>query len=230
MASSGALSSLFPLRTVNDVRKVFEVECQKDEPDLGFLSIVAGTVENTMTKACEVTMGPPARPCQGSDGGGTDVERVTNATLTIEPRVEWHVVDGLNKKFEAVIRGYCDVNLLAKARDVEADFYDVRKLIKHVADIIWNTLSKAQYKDRPHLQSIYSYLTGNKLDCFGVAFAVVAACQLLQVPGVHLALSEDHACKCFAKKFKTVIQTLSCGLEFCCFFRGRFWQGRYRNC
>ena len=38
-----------------------------------------------------------------------------------------------------------------------------------------------------------SYLTGNKLDCFGVAFAVVAGCQLLQVPGVHLALSEDHA-------------------------------------
>jgi menin len=35
--------------------------------------------------------------------------------------------------------------------------------------------------------------TGNKLDCFGVAFAVVAACQLLQVPNVHLALSEDHA-------------------------------------
>ena len=39
----------------------------------------------------------------------------------------------------------------------------------------------------------FSYLTGNKLDCFGVAFAVVAGCQLLQVPGVHLALSEDHA-------------------------------------
>ena len=30
---------------------------------------------------------------------------------------------------------------------------------------------------------VYSYLTGNKLDCFGVAFAVVASCQLLEVPG-----------------------------------------------
>ena len=36
-------------------------------------------------------------------------------------------------------------------------------------------------------------LTGNKLDCFGVAFAVVAACQLLEIGEVHLALSEDHA-------------------------------------
>ena len=114
-----------------------------------------------------------------------------------------------------------------------------RKLIKHIADIVWNTLTKSQYKDRPHLQSIYSYLTGlfhttpyshlpiqqkkhdicflrsntfknsrnifihfsqhvlypkgNKLDCFGVAYAVVAALQLLEVSDVHLAVSEDHA-------------------------------------
>ena len=34
---------------------------------------------------------------------------------------------------------------------------------------------------------------GNKLDCFGVAYAVVAACQLLDINDVHLALSEDHA-------------------------------------
>ena len=36
-------------------------------------------------------------------------------------------------------------------------------------------------------------MTGNKLDCFGVAYAVVAACQLLELNEVHLALSEDHA-------------------------------------
>jgi menin len=31
------------------------------------------------------------------------------------------------------------------------------------------------------------------LDCFGVAFAVVAGCQILGYNDVHLALSEDHA-------------------------------------
>ena len=202
--------------------------------------------------------------CSIDYGGGY----VTTANLKIEPQVEWHYIESLQKKFEAVIRGYCDLNLLNNARQEEADPQDVRKLIKHVADIIWNTLSKAQYKDRPHLQSIYryvlishityidtlihifdncllfhdfphlsclgrplvsrpapaalrgkslketifkimagstnvslsnqfeftnllillsgfvySYLTGNKLDCFGVAFAVVASCQLLEVPG-----------------------------------------------
>ena len=42
-------------------------------------------------------------------------------------------------------------------------------------------------------------ITGNKLDCFGVAFAVVAACQLLEINEVHLALSEDHAWVVFGK-------------------------------
>ncbi|XP_041352389.1 menin-like isoform X2 [Gigantopelta aegis] len=40
---------------------------------------------------------------------------------------------------------------------------------------------------------------GNKLDCFGVAFAVVAACQVLKINDVHLALSEDHAWVVFGK-------------------------------
>ena len=92
--------------------------------------------------------------CSIDYGGGY----VTTANLKIEPQVEWHYIESLQKKFEAVIRGYCDLNLLNNARQEEADPQDVRKLIKHVADIIWNTLSKAQYKDRPHLQSIYRYV------------------------------------------------------------------------
>nr|KAG5704266.1 hypothetical protein BaRGS_012554 [Batillaria attramentaria] len=42
-------------------------------------------------------------------------------------------------------------------------------------------------------------LTSNKLDCFGVAFAVVAAFQVLGFNDVHLALSEDHAWVVFGK-------------------------------
>ena len=104
-------------------------------------------------------------------------------------------MEALQEKFDSLIKGYCDPAILERSLKADATSLEIRKVIKHVADIIWNTLTKGQYKDRPHIQSIYSYLTGNKLDCFGVAFAVVAACQMLQVPGVHLALSEDHACK-----------------------------------
>ena len=54
----------------------------------------------------------------------------------------------------------------------------------------------------PHIDMTYMWLVskccfcwilGNRLDCFGVAFAVVAACQILGYKDVHLALSEDHA-------------------------------------
>jgi menin len=37
------------------------------------------------------------------------------------------------------------------------------------------------------------------LDCFGVAFTVVAMCQALGYNDVHLCLSEDHAWVCFGK-------------------------------
>lgn len=69
--------------------------------------------------------------------------------------------------------------------------YASRELIKKISDIVWNSLIRN--KDRAHLQSLYSYLAGSKLDCFGVALAVVAGCQMLGYVDVHLAISEDHA-------------------------------------
>ena len=97
-----------------------------------------------------------------SDSGNEDV---TPTNLAIEPPLDWSTVETLFKKFDGIIRGFCDVYLLFEARassdksDPES-FEKVRRLIKHVADIVWNTLSKSHYKDKPHLQSIYSYLTG----------------------------------------------------------------------
>ena len=66
----------------------------------------------------------------------------------------------LQNLFRSIIEGFCDPVLLATARNAPADGAAVRPLVKHVADIVWNTLTKGQYKDRPHIQSIYSYLTG----------------------------------------------------------------------
>ena len=41
------------------------------------------------------------------------------------------------------------------------------------------------------------------MDCFGVAFAVVAGCQVLGFDDVHLALSEDHAWVVFGETQQT---------------------------
>ena len=46
------------------------------------------------------------------------------------------------------------------------------------------------------------FFLGNKMDCFGVAFAVVAAFQILGYDDVHLALSEDHAWVVYGEELK----------------------------
>lgn len=43
-----------------------------------------------------------------------------------------------------------------------------------------------------------------KLDCFGMAVCVIAACQALQLDDVHLALSEDHAWAVFGESQESV--------------------------
>lgn len=167
MASEAKTSAFFPLKTVNDARKLFDFEIKSQEPNLVLLSIVAGSIENSMTKVNEVNLTSPSFPPKTSNKlnksehvSVSEKPDVTSANFRIDPQIDWHVVEALYAKFETVFNSYCEVALLEKARQIEADNWDVRRLIKHVADIIWNTLSKAQYKDRPHLQSIYSYLMG----------------------------------------------------------------------
>lgn len=68
-----------------------------------------------------------------------------------------------------------------------------RELIKKISDVIWSNLHRSYYKDRAHIQTLYSYLNSNRLDCYGVAYTVVAACQILGLDDVRLVMSEDHA-------------------------------------
>ena len=174
MASEAKTSAFFPLKTVNDARKLFDFEIKSQEPNLVLLSIVAGSIENSMTKVNEVNLTPPSFPKTSNKLNKSehvlisDNPDVTSANFRIDPQIDWHVVEALYAKFETVFNSYCEVALLEKARQIEADNWDVRRLIKHVADIIWNTLSKAQYKDRPHLQSIYSYLMGKFFSVFAM--------------------------------------------------------------
>lgn len=94
----------------------------------------------------------------------------------------------------------------AKKSTTEKPMYATREIIKRVSDVIWNSLIRSTYKDRAHLQSLYSYLALSKLDCFGVALAVVAGCQILGYNDVHLAISEDHAWVVFGKTCDETIE------------------------
>jgi menin len=162
--------TLFPIRSISAIVQIFKNQLENStEPDLALLSTLIGAVENSLT-------------CNR-------VSTLQEKIIFDEPKlpaVEYHIAEALYTKFHAVIKGAVDLTVY----DTK---YATRELVKKVSDVIWNSLTRSYYKDRAHLQSLYSYLTANKLDCYGVAFAVVAGCQVLGFKDVHLAMSEDHA-------------------------------------
>ncbi|XP_018006514.1 menin [Hyalella azteca] len=175
--------ALFPLKNIDSVVKLFKIHIEKNhEPNLAILSIILGYIENTLT--C-------SRVAESSDS----VPHVTACDKEVHwqennstkiPAVEYTFVEALYQRFLSIIKAHVDVASFGNPK------YASRELVKRVSDVVWCTLSSSYYKDRAHLQSIYSYMTGAKLDSSGTTLAVVAACQALGYNDVHLALSEDH--------------------------------------
>lgn len=229
-AIRGDLAKLFPLKSTTDVVRFFRQHLESDtEPDLTLLSIITGTIENTLTSKCVATTitvpaAASAVDCANQTnphGGGT--QTTSNSTvggggaspieLSNFPIVHLDAVQELYKKFKTILstvdgpaNSGSSTKQHGKQKAAGATVaaaagaqYASREIIKKVSDVIWNSLIRSTYKDRAHLQSLYSYLAGNKLDCFGVAFAVVAGCQVLGYTDVHLAISEDHAWVVFGK-------------------------------
>lgn len=85
-------ASYFPLRTINEVVKLFAYQCDQEEPDLVLLSIVAGSIEHAMTKVNEVNL---ANNLEDQESKSDDPPDLTNANLRIEPPIEWHLVEAL---------------------------------------------------------------------------------------------------------------------------------------
>lgn len=165
---------LFPIQSISSIVQIFHNQLENTlEPDLALLSILVGAVENSLT--CNRTFKPE--------------ETFDRSKL---PPVKFQEAESMYAKFNSIIKSAVDLSVYNTK-------YATRELVKRVSDVIWNSLSRNYYKDRAHLQSLFSYLTTHKLDCLGVAFAVVAGCQLLGFNDVHLAMSEDHSWVVFGK-------------------------------
>lgn len=177
-------SKLFPLKSMADVVDFFRkcLDPGDSEPDLTLFSIVAGFVEISLTtgKVAESAVG----------------ENSAEECSTF-PVVTYEMVNNLYQKY---------LSILTLIHKPKSGRYANREIIKKVSDIIWHSLFWSSHKDRAHLQNLYSYLSYNKLDCFGVALGVVAGCQLLGYKDVHLAISEDHAWVVFGKKRQEAIE------------------------
>lgn len=118
----------------------------------------------------------------GSDHDEEELSALDNLSI---PEIEYEIVETLYKRFVDQLKASVDL------KDIEANKVNLK--IKKISDSVWAHLSNSYYKDKAHLQSIFSYLTTSKLDCFGLAFAVIAGCQSLNLKNIYLALSEDHA-------------------------------------
>ncbi|KAK5621441.1 Menin [Crenichthys baileyi] len=185
MGLNSAQKKYFPLRGIDGVVQLFDAELRRSEPDLALLSLVLGFVEHFLAVNRVIPINVP----------GVRFEPLEpDCPTSCFPTVELGMISALYERFTAQIRGAVD---LSQFRRTPAG--SSRELVKKVSDVIWNSLSRSYFKDRAHIQSLFSLITGTKLDSSGVAFAVVAACQVLGLKDVHLALSEDHAWVIFGK-------------------------------
>uniref|UniRef100_A0A3Q2Q4J5 Menin n=1 Tax=Fundulus heteroclitus TaxID=8078 RepID=A0A3Q2Q4J5_FUNHE len=185
MGLHSAQKKYFPLRGIDGVVQLFEAELHKSEPDLALLSLVLGFVEHFLAVNRVIPINVP----------GVRFEPLEpDCPTSCFPTVELGMISALYERFTAQIRGAVDLSQYRRTASGSS-----RELVKKVSDVIWNSLSRSYFKDRAHIQSLFSLITGTKLDSSGVAFAVVAACQVLGLKDVHLALSEDHAWVIFGK-------------------------------
>ena len=163
----------FPLQDVRSVVNLFRDQLENnDQPNLALLSIILGVIENALT----VNRAIPQH---------FDSDKLL--LQPIFPVIELSTVEALYQAFEAQVKGSVDLTLYNSKRTT-------REFVKKVSDVIWNTLTRTYSKDKAHLQSMYSYLTGRSLMQFGLLFTctwVILSCFLQQGINVTIRNVQD---------------------------------------
>lgn len=129
----------FPLQNIQSVVTLFRDQLEDNhQPNLALLSIVLGVVENSLTVNRALT---------------EDEEENVNRVETIFPVVQLSTVEALYERFVIHVKSSVDLT------DYNSD-YATRDFVKKASDVIWGSLTRTYHKDRAHLQSLYSFLTG----------------------------------------------------------------------
>jgi len=158
----------FPLRSTDAVVALFrEHLAERKEPNLTLLSVVLGALENSLTS----NRGQTSRDRSGSQKLDTDVsgaETVEPAPSTLSERnlsklnrrcstglsaLQLSVVEALYEHFVTIVKGSVDLS-------AHTEKYSSASLVKKVSDVIWGALTRTFYKDRAHLQTVFTLLTG----------------------------------------------------------------------
>lgn len=146
MGLHSAQKKHFPLRGIDAVVQLFDAELQKSEPDLALLSLVLGFVEHFLAVNRVVPINVP---------GVRFEPLVPDCPNSCFPTVELGMISALYERFTAQIRGAVDLSQYRRTTVGSS-----RELVKKVSDVIWNSLSRSYFKDRAHIQSLFSLITG----------------------------------------------------------------------
>jgi len=160
--------SHFPLRSTDAVVALFREQLEdRKEPNLTLLSVVLGALENSLT----LSRGQTNRDRGGSQKVDIDVsdaqtlESETSASSVTSvsklnkrcntglPALQLSVVEALYEHFVTIVKGSVDLSS-------HSEKYSSASLIKKVSDVIWGALTRTFYKDRAHLQTVFTLLTG----------------------------------------------------------------------
>lgn len=126
----------FPLKTIDAVVKLFEAHLSARAPDLAWLSLVLGALEVRMTS--DVSTGSDDDPF---------------------PQLEFADVESLYQRFLTLLRQNIPANDIDSCRHGTV-VVSTRELVRKVSNFVWSFLSGSYHKDRAHIQSLYSLLTG----------------------------------------------------------------------
>ena len=130
----------FPLKNIEDLVVFFESHLKnRDEPNLALLSITLGCIENSLT--CN------RKHIQSEN---EKYGKTENPNL---PLLQLSKVEALYQRFVSYVKSSIDSTS-------EIGPYTSRESVKKISDVIWSGLT-GNYTDKAHLQSLYSYLTGN---------------------------------------------------------------------
>ena len=126
----------FPLKTIDAVVELFEAQISGRGPNLACLSLVLGALETRMV---------------------TDVATVSeNAAF---PELTFTDMESLYQRFLTLLRQNIPANDIASCRHGSV-VVSTREIVHKVSNVVWSCLSSSYRKDRAHIQSLYSLLTG----------------------------------------------------------------------
>ena len=146
-----SLRKFFPLKNIESVVSLFKEQMKDGDPNLAALSLVTGFIEHELTNKSKY---------QHAAGLILEEERFPVLTWETVREMFQHFQSLLEMKLKHLLKKNSD-EFEGKQKDsAEKPSYSDRQQVKEIADFVWSQLSTSYFKDRPHLQSVYSFLNG----------------------------------------------------------------------